>query len=196
MLKNLFLISNQNLPSFGLNLLSLFLSLHAFAKSPSPPCFPGPFRCWKAAVSFPQSLLFSRLNSPNSLCLSSQESYSSPLTVFVALLWTCSNRFISFLCCRPQSWMLYSRWALTQSGLEGQNHLTRPAGYTSLDAAQDMVGFLGCVSTLLGHVELYFNQTLKSFSSGLLSIHSLPSLYLCLELPRPMCLGLHQPIML
>ncbi|KAK4831169.1 hypothetical protein QYF61_015639 [Mycteria americana] len=34
-------------------------------------------------------------------------------------------------------------------------------------------------------------NTPKSFSSGLLSIHSLPSLYLCLGLPRPMCRTLH-----
>jgi len=34
-------------------------------------------------------------------------------------------------------------------------------------------------------------STAKSFSSGLLSIHSLPSLYLCLGLPQPMCLTLH-----
>ncbi|KAK4829612.1 hypothetical protein QYF61_005739 [Mycteria americana] len=34
-------------------------------------------------------------------------------------------------------------------------------------------------------------NTPKSFSSGLLSIHSLPSLHLCLGLPRPMCRTLH-----
>jgi len=31
-----------------------------------------------------------------------------------------------------------------QSGAEGQNHLPRPAGHTSFDAAQDTVGLLGC----------------------------------------------------
>jgi len=29
-----------------------------------------------------------------------------------------------------------------QSGVEGQNHIPHPAGHDSLDAAQDMVGFL------------------------------------------------------
>jgi len=35
----------------------------------------------------PRCLLFSRLNSPNSLSLSSQERCSSLLIIFVALLW-------------------------------------------------------------------------------------------------------------
>ena len=34
-------------------------------------------------------------------------------------------------------------------------------------------------------------STAKSFLAGLLSIHSLPSLYLCLRLPQPMCRALH-----
>jgi len=45
-----------------------------------------------------------------------------------------------------------------KSGLKGQNHLPRPAGYASLDAAQVTVGFLGCKCTLLAHVELLIHQ--------------------------------------
>jgi len=45
-----------------------------------------------------------------------------------------------------------------QSRVEGQNHLPRPADHTSLDAAQDMVGLLGCERTLLGHIQLLINQ--------------------------------------
>jgi len=45
-----------------------------------------------------------------------------------------------------------------KSGVKGQNHLPRPAGHDSLDAAQDMVGFLGCKRTLLAHVELLIHQ--------------------------------------
>ncbi|GAB0205260.1 hypothetical protein GRJ2_002991600 [Grus japonensis] len=45
-----------------------------------------------------------------------------------------------------------------KSRVEGQNHLPRPAGHTSFDAAQDTVGFLGCKRTLLAHVELLINQ--------------------------------------
>ena len=35
---------------------------------------------------------------------------------------------------------------------ERQDHLPRPAGRASFDAAQDMVGFLGCEDTLPAHV--------------------------------------------
>jgi len=41
-----------------------------------------------------------------------------------------------------------------QSRAEWQNHLPQPAGHASLDATQDMVGFLGCECTLPGHAEL------------------------------------------
>ena len=41
-----------------------------------------------------------------------------------------------------------------QCRVEGQYHLPQPAGHTSFDAAQDMVGFLGCEGTLLAHVQL------------------------------------------
>ena len=40
----------------------------------------------------------------------------------------------------------------------GQNLLPWTAGQTSFHAAQDMVGVLGCKSTLPGHVELLINQ--------------------------------------
>ena len=40
-----------------------------------------------------------------------------------------------------------------ESGVKGQNLLPRPAGHAALDAAQGMVGFLGCKRTLLAHVE-------------------------------------------
>ena len=45
-----------------------------------------------------------------------------------------------------------------ESGVEGKNQLPRPAGHASFDAAQDMIGFLGCECTLPGHVELLANQ--------------------------------------
>jgi len=48
-----------------------------------------------------------------------------------------------------------------QSRVEGQNHLPRPAGHASVDAAQVMVGLLGCECTFLGHVELLINQHSK-----------------------------------
>jgi len=45
-----------------------------------------------------------------------------------------------------------------ESGVKGQNPLPRPAGHAVLDAAQDMVGFLGCKLTLPAHVELLIHQ--------------------------------------
>ena len=45
-----------------------------------------------------------------------------------------------------------------ESRIEGQNHLPLPGGYTALDATQDMVGHLGCRSTLLAHVESFISQ--------------------------------------
>ncbi|PKU39851.1 hypothetical protein llap_9848 [Limosa lapponica baueri] len=44
-----------------------------------------------------------------------------------------------------------------ESGVEGQNHLPRPAGH-AFDVAQDAVGFLNCKRTLLAYVELLINQ--------------------------------------
>ncbi|KAK4819924.1 hypothetical protein QYF61_015299 [Mycteria americana] len=45
-----------------------------------------------------------------------------------------------------------------QSRVEGQNHLPRPAGHASSDAAQDVVGLLGCECTLSAHVQLFVHQ--------------------------------------
>lgn len=60
--------------------------------------------------------------------------------------------------------------------------------YTSCDSAQNKISFLGCKCTLPPHAKLFIKQQPQnSFSSKLLSIHSLPSLYLRLELPRPRC---------
>ena len=44
-----------------------------------------------------------------------------------------------------------------QSGVAGQNPLPGAAGHASSDVAQDMVRFMGCESTLLGHVDLLLN---------------------------------------
>ncbi|KAK4817103.1 hypothetical protein QYF61_027966 [Mycteria americana] len=45
-----------------------------------------------------------------------------------------------------------------QSRAEGQNHLPRPAGHASFDAAQDTVGLLGCKHTLSAHVQLFIHH--------------------------------------
>ena len=45
-----------------------------------------------------------------------------------------------------------------RSGAEGKNHLLQSAGHASFDAAQDIVGFLGCKHTLPAHVQLFIHQ--------------------------------------
>ena len=76
-------------------------------------------------------------------------------SVFVALLWIYSNRSMSSLRTPELGAGLWVR--SHQSGVEGQNHLPRPAGYASLDEAQDMVGFLSYERILLGHVQLFIH---------------------------------------
>jgi len=87
---------------------------------------------------------------------------------------------MSFLC-----WG-FSRWGLTRA--ERQNHLPQPAGHTSLDATQDTIGLASTYCWLT--LNLSSTDTPKS-SSGLLTSHSPPNLYLCLGLPWPRCRTLH-----
>ena len=44
-----------------------------------------------------------------------------------------------------------------KSGVEGQNHVLRPAGHTSFAVTQATVGLLGCKHILLAHVESSIN---------------------------------------
>ncbi|KAK4827937.1 hypothetical protein QYF61_022552 [Mycteria americana] len=62
-----------------------------------------------------------------------------------------------------------------QSRVEGQNRLPRPAGHASFDAAQDMVGFLGCERTLPAYTQFASTNTHKFFSAGLLSTFHPPA---------------------
>ena len=50
-----------------------------------------------------------------------------------------------------------------QCGAEGQNHLPRPAGHAAFDAAQDMVGLLGCERRLLACVQLFIHWYPQAF---------------------------------
>ena len=45
-----------------------------------------------------------------------------------------------------------------QSRAEGQNPIPQPAGHAAGDAAQGMVGLLGCDPTLLAHVQLFIHH--------------------------------------
>lgn len=124
-----------------------------------------------------QSLLFS-----TSLSLSLLERCSSPLSIFMAFLWTCSKSSTSFLSWGPQAWKQYYRWGLTQSEQRGTSS---PCCHPSVDAAQDTVGLLGCKCTLLAHVQLFTHQdpqvlfhrsALKEFFSQSVLISGIDSL--------------------
>ena len=69
--KNFLLISNLNLPCLILQPFPLVLSLPTLINSRSPSCLYAPFKHWKATMRSPRSLLFSKLNKPSSLSLSS-----------------------------------------------------------------------------------------------------------------------------
>ncbi|KAK4823355.1 hypothetical protein QYF61_001703 [Mycteria americana] len=45
-----------------------------------------------------------------------------------------------------------------ESGVEGQNHLPRPAGHASFNAARDTIGFQGCKHMLPAHVQFFIHQ--------------------------------------
>ncbi|KAK4832903.1 hypothetical protein QYF61_026546 [Mycteria americana] len=121
---------------------------------------------WKAAIRSPRSLLFSRLNNPNSLSQSAQERCSSPLIIFVALLWTHSNRSMSFLYWGPQTQMQYPRWGLTR--VEQRGRITSLDLLVTLLLMQPRIQLAFWAASAHCRVLLSFlsTNTPKSFSSG------------------------------
>jgi len=101
---NFFFRSSLNLPSFSLNSLPFAMSQRAQIKSLSPSFLQAPFKYWKPAVRSPHSLHFSRLNSPNSLSLSSE--CSSPQITF---LWLFSGPVPKGPCLCYKSWRTTSK---------------------------------------------------------------------------------------
>lgn len=99
--------------------------------------------------AFLQRLLFSRLNKPNALILSSQK-WSIPLITAVVSSGPTKTDPRLFVLGVPHLDAVLHAWS-DESWAEGQNHLPQPAGHASLDAAQNMTGFLGCKRTLSGH---------------------------------------------
>ena len=106
---------------------------------------------------------------------------SSPLSVFVALLWTHSNSSTSSLCCGLQAWMQCCQWSL-MSRAEGDNHLPDLLAILLLVQPKTQLAFW----VASAHWQLMLSlstNTPKSFFSELTSTYSLSRLYLCLELP-------------
>jgi len=94
--------------------------------SAHPSSSESPFRCLHTLVGFPLSLLFSRLNSPSSLSVSSQERRSSPFIIFVALRWTLSS-----LCSAGEPRTGHSPPGVASPALSrGDGSPLRPAGNT------------------------------------------------------------------
>ena len=104
--------------------------------------------------------------------------------IFVALLWTRSKTSMSFLCWGLQNWMQYSRWGLT--GAEQRSRTTSLNMLATLILMQPRIRLAFWAASARCQLMLNFSSTSthKSFSSGLLSSHSLPSLYLRLVLKK------------
>lgn len=96
------------------------------------------------------SLLFSRLKNPNFFGLSPQERCSCSQIIFVARLWTCSHRPMSFLCWGPQNWTQHSG-GVSQEQSRGAEPPPSIAGHNPFLAVQYTTGFLGCKCTLMTH---------------------------------------------
>ncbi|KAK4824658.1 hypothetical protein QYF61_017031 [Mycteria americana] len=84
-----------------------------------------------------------------------------------------------------------------QSRVEGQNHLPRPAGHASFDAAQDTVGLLGCKRTLSAHVQLFIHQYPQVLFRRAALDHIIPQpvlkLRIALTQVQDLALGLVEP---
>ena len=145
---NFFLISNLNLSSFTLS----YYNRHT---EKSPYFLETPFRYWKTVIRSPQSLLFSRLNNPNFLSLSSQGKCSMPWVIFVAVFWPHYNRSMSLLYWGHHIWMQYSSSYLTSAE---KDRITSLDLLTILLLLQQTVGFLGSENTLLTRVQILFGR--------------------------------------
>jgi len=102
--------------------------------------------------------VFSRLNSPNSFSLSSIAEVFQPSNHFCGPPLDLLQQLHVFPVLRAPEMDSGLQVGSHQSRVEGQNHLPQPAGHTSLDAALDAVGPLGCQHTLPGHLELLVKQ--------------------------------------
>ncbi|KAJ7401113.1 hypothetical protein BTVI_98768 [Pitangus sulphuratus] len=71
---------------------------------------------------------------------------------------------------------LGTRGAASPVRVQGDNHCPGPAGHTDPDPGQEAIGVLGPLGTLLARVQQLSTSTPRSFSTGQLSSHSVPSL--------------------
>ncbi|KAK4816463.1 hypothetical protein QYF61_017191 [Mycteria americana] len=102
-------------------------------------------------------LLFSRLNNPNSQPFLIGEVFHPPDHFRGPPLDPLQQVHV-FPVLRAPELDAVLQVGSQQRGVKGQNHLPRPAGHASFDAAQDMVGLLGCKHTLPAAVQLFIHQ--------------------------------------
>ena len=100
--KNFFLISSLNLPSFSLKPLPLVLSLPALIRSPSPAFLWAPPGTGRPLEGLPAASLLhaEELQPPQPVLV---KRCSSSLFIFMVLLWTRFNSSVSFWCCGPRT---------------------------------------------------------------------------------------------
>jgi len=143
--KNFFLISHLNLPSFSLKPLSPVLSLHGLVKVPLQlSCRPLQVLEGCSKVSPQPSLLQAEQPQLSQPFLTAE--VLQPSDNFCGLLWIHSNRTTS-----PE--LDTGLQVGSQSRAQGQNPLPCPAAQAAGDAAQGTVGFLGCENTLPAHAK-------------------------------------------
>lgn len=92
------------------------------------------------------------MNSPNSICLHSRDA-PAPWPA----LWPPLDKSTSFLFWGLQSWLQDLRWGLTRAEQGGQS-FPLPCCPWGTGCSPEHIWFLGCQSTLLGHVELLTHQ--------------------------------------
>ncbi|KAK4831204.1 hypothetical protein QYF61_016041 [Mycteria americana] len=142
--KNFFLLSSLNLPSFTLKTLPLVLLQQALLKilKGCNKVSPEPSLLQDKQPQLSQPFLIGEVfHPPDHFC-------GPPLDLL--------QQVHVFPVLRAQDTVLQVR--SHQSGVEGQNHLPQPAGHASFDAAQGTVGLLGCERTLPVHVQLFIHQ--------------------------------------
>ena len=138
--KDFFLLSNLNLPSLSLKKIS--------------PCSLSTDSA-KESVSFfpvaPLQILKGRSQFTTQPSLLQAEQPQLPQPVLTGEVFHSADH-----CCGPLLDTVQVRSHLHR--VEGQDHLPQPTGHACFDAAQDLIGSVGCEGTLLAHVKFSIHQ--------------------------------------
>lgn len=164
-----FLMFTGSLPRFGLCPFPLFLSLSTTEKNLTPSSARSSFRYSCTLTRYSLTLLFSRMNSPRCLSVSSQEKCCRPFVTLVECLGFFGISLIC-LCLFSTEGPRTGRDTLDvphPCWVEGKVHLLWPAGNIPCNAACSSV----CLLCHKPHCSLMFNlvstRTPRSFSEKL-----------------------------